>query len=117
MAIQYYSLEEAARLLNVSPDELKMMSRRGEPRPFMDRGTPRFRVTEIDEMARRKGIGSDADVPATVRKKTSGVRKMLEEQAAAAAAATPPKRRTSEVKRAEAAAAEAAATPKRRSDV
>jgi len=55
MAIQYYTLEEAARLLNVSPDELKLMSRRGKPRPFKDGGTFQFRVSEIDEMARERG--------------------------------------------------------------
>jgi hypothetical protein len=78
MAMQYYTLEEAARLLNVSPDELKLMSRRGKPRPFKDGGTFQFRVSEIDEMARERGVRSDPEL--TLRE-------------------AQPKRRTSEVKR------------------
>jgi hypothetical protein len=56
--VQYYTLDEAARVLGISPDELKTMARRGELRPFQDRGTLRFRSPEIDELARRRGMGS-----------------------------------------------------------
>ncbi len=63
MAIQFYTLEEAARLLNVTPDELRMMSRRGELRHFQDRGSLRFRVSDVDELARRRGQRSDPEVP------------------------------------------------------
>jgi hypothetical protein len=59
---QYYTLEEAARLLGATPDELKSMARKGQLRPFQDRGTLRFRAQEIDELARRRGIGSDPDL-------------------------------------------------------
>src|SRR5690349_14102669 len=82
MAIQYYSLEEAARLLKVSPDELKLMSRRGKPRPFKDGGTFQFRVSEIDEMARQLGGRSDPELPMREGKPPA-----------------PAKRRTSELKR------------------
>src|ERR1051326_937038 len=85
MAIKYDTLEEAARLLNVSPDELKLMSRRGKPRPFKDGGTFQFRVTEIDEMARERGGRSDPEL--TLRegqlpqkKRTSGVKRPPSEE-------------------------------------
>jgi excisionase family DNA binding protein len=64
MAQGYYTLDEAAKLLAMPVDELKMMARRGEIRSFQDRGTWRFRVQDIEEMARRRGIGSsDPDLP------------------------------------------------------
>src|SRR5262249_12776344 len=59
---QYYTLEEAAQLLGVTPDELKRMADRNEVRPFRDRGTMRFRGPEIEEMARRRGRGSDPEL-------------------------------------------------------
>src|SRR4029077_12781429 len=59
---QYYTLEEAAKLLATTPDELKLMAKKGELRPFQDRGTLRFRSQEIDEMARRRGRGSEPDL-------------------------------------------------------
>src|SRR2546430_11439957 len=62
MAQDYYTLEEAARIAMMSPDELKQMARKGELRSFQDRGTWRFRVQDITELARRRGVGSDADL-------------------------------------------------------
>src|SRR5262245_40025284 len=59
---QYYTLEEAARVLGTTPDELKKMADRGDVRPFRDRGTMRFRAPEIDEMARRRGMASDTEL-------------------------------------------------------
>ena len=60
---QFYTLEEASRLLNTTTDELKAMARRGELRSFQDRGTMRFRGQEIDELVRRRGLGnSDPDL-------------------------------------------------------
>lgn len=60
---QFYTLEEASRLLNTTVDELKAMARRGELRSFQDRGTLRFRGQEIDELVRRRGLGnSDPDL-------------------------------------------------------
>ncbi len=61
--VKYYSLEEAARLLNTTTDEVKLMSRRGEIRGFQDRGSLRFRSQEIDELARQRGLmNSDPDL-------------------------------------------------------
>jgi hypothetical protein len=60
--VQYYSLEESARMLGVSPEELKKMAQRNEIRSFSDRGTMRFRAQEIEELARRRGRGSDPEL-------------------------------------------------------
>ncbi|MCI0461032.1 MAG: helix-turn-helix domain-containing protein [Gemmataceae bacterium] len=62
MAQDYYTLEEAARIVNLSPEDLKQMARRGELRSFQDRGTWRFRVQDIQELARRRGLSSDPEL-------------------------------------------------------
>jgi hypothetical protein len=59
---QFYTLEEAARILQTSPDELKKMAERNEVRAFRDRGTMRFRGPEIDELARRRGKDSGPEL-------------------------------------------------------
>jgi excisionase family DNA binding protein len=60
--VQYYTLEEAAKVLQVSPDKLRDMVKRNEVRAFQDRGTLRFRAPEVDELARQLGVGSDPDL-------------------------------------------------------
>jgi hypothetical protein len=59
---QFYTLEEAARVLGMSPDELKTKAQMREIRAFMDSGSWRFRVADVDELARRRGLGSDPDI-------------------------------------------------------
>ncbi|MER3415745.1 MAG: hypothetical protein C4297_05975 [Gemmataceae bacterium] len=59
MAQEFYSLEEAARRLDMSPQELAQKAQRREIRAFADRGTWRFRVQDIEELARQRGLGSD----------------------------------------------------------
>lgn len=59
---QFYSLEEAARVLGLSPEELKDKAQTRQIRAFMDSGSWRFRVADIDEEARRRGIGSDPEL-------------------------------------------------------
>lgn len=59
---QFYTLEEAARVLGMSPEELKNKAQLREVRAFMDSGSWRFRVADIDELARRRGMGSDPDL-------------------------------------------------------
>jgi excisionase family DNA binding protein len=59
---QYYTLEEAARVLQKTPDELKEMAKKNELRAFQDRGTWRFRAQEINERARALGLGSDPEL-------------------------------------------------------
>ena len=60
---QFYTLEEAARVLGTSPEELKSKAQHREIRAFLDGGSWRFRVVDIDELARRRGLGSDAELP------------------------------------------------------
>jgi excisionase family DNA binding protein len=59
---QFYTLEEAARVLGMSNDELKLKAQHREIRAFMDSGSWRFRVADVDELARRRGMGSDPDL-------------------------------------------------------
>ncbi|QEH37869.1 hypothetical protein OJF2_64610 [Aquisphaera giovannonii] len=59
---QFYTLEEAARVLGMSPEELKSKAQHREIRAFLDGGSWRFRVVDIDELARHRGLGSDAEL-------------------------------------------------------
>ncbi len=59
---QFYTLEEAARVLGMSADELKGKAQAREVRAFLDSGSWRFRVVDVDELARRRGLGSDAEL-------------------------------------------------------
>jgi hypothetical protein len=62
MAQDYYTLEEAASIVRMAPDDLKQLARKGELRSFQDRGTWRFRVQDIQELARARGVGSDPEL-------------------------------------------------------
>ena len=59
---QFYTLEEAARVLGMSAEELKTKAQHREVRAFLDGGSWRFRVVDVDELARRRGMGSDAEL-------------------------------------------------------
>ena len=59
---QFYTLEEAARVLGMSPEDLKLKAQHREVRAFMDSGSWQFRVGDVDELARRRGMGSDPDL-------------------------------------------------------
>jgi hypothetical protein len=59
----YYTLEESAGILGMSPDQLKQLARKGEIRSFQDRGTWRFRIQDIQEMARRREGSAEQEVP------------------------------------------------------
>jgi len=59
---QFYTLEEAARVLGMSAEELKSKAQSREVRAFLDSGSWRFRVVDVDELARRRGLGSDAEL-------------------------------------------------------
>src|SRR5262249_56055656 len=58
----YYTLQEAAQVLAMPPEELKAMAQRNQIRSFQDRGTWRFRVQDIQELARQRGAASDPEV-------------------------------------------------------
>ncbi len=62
MAQQYYTLEEAAKVLQMPADELREMAKKKEIRAFQDRGNWRFRAQDIDEEARKRGIGSEPEL-------------------------------------------------------
>jgi len=57
---KFYNLEEAARVLGMSPDELKAKAQKREVRGFMDSGSWQFKVADVDELARR-AQGGDRD--------------------------------------------------------
>ena len=59
---QFYTLEEAARVLGMSPEELTEKAQQRDIRAFLDGGTWQFRAADIDELARRRGLGSDAEL-------------------------------------------------------
>src|SRR3954451_10868549 len=59
---QFYTLEEAARHLGMSPEDLKQKGQHREVRAFMDSGSWQFRVADIDELARRRGLRSDPEL-------------------------------------------------------
>jgi hypothetical protein len=60
--VGYYNLNEAAKVLNMPPDELRQMAQKNQIRSFQDRGTLRFRQADIQELARRRGATSDPDL-------------------------------------------------------
>jgi excisionase family DNA binding protein len=62
MPQDFYTLEEAAQLLGLSREKLVEMANRREIRAFMDRGTMRFRRSEVEELARRRGLASDVEL-------------------------------------------------------
>jgi hypothetical protein len=62
MAAAFYTLEEAARVLGMSPEDLKQKAQHREVRAFMDSGSWQFRVADVDELARRRGMGSDPEL-------------------------------------------------------
>src|SRR4051812_36951990 len=55
----YYTLQEAAKILQMPLDELKQMAQKGKIRSFQDRGTLRFRIQDIQELARSRGSSND----------------------------------------------------------
>ena len=58
MAQGYYTLQEAAQFLQMSPDELKQLAQKKEIRSFQDRGVLRFREQDVQELGRRRGTVS-----------------------------------------------------------
>ena len=54
----YYTLQEAAQVAAIAVDELRQMAQRGQLRSFQDRGTLRFRIQDIQELARQRGQSS-----------------------------------------------------------
>jgi hypothetical protein len=63
MAKRYLSLDEAAALLSMAPDELMRLRERGDIRGFADRGSWKFREQDVEEFARSRGADSSPDFP------------------------------------------------------
>ncbi len=63
MSKKYLSLEEAASLLNVPTLELMRMREQGEVRGFADRGNWKFKVDDVEALARTRMADSNPDIP------------------------------------------------------
>lgn len=59
MSQEFYSLEDAAKKLGLTTQELNAMAQHREIRAFADRGTWRFKASDIDELASRRGFVSN----------------------------------------------------------
>ena len=59
---KYLSLEDAAILLGVQPEELIRLREKGEIRGFADRGTWKFKADDVAEYRRRQQPDSDPDL-------------------------------------------------------
>jgi excisionase family DNA binding protein len=62
MLKKYLTLEEAAVQLGVSKDELVRLRERGAIRGFADRGTWKFKVEDVETLARERQADSDPEV-------------------------------------------------------
>ncbi len=62
-AKKYLSLEEAAQLIGVRPDEVMRLREKGDLRGFADRGTWKFKSDDVEEAKRRRQPDSNPDVP------------------------------------------------------
>ncbi len=60
---KYLSLEEAADLLKIKPDELIRLREKGDVRGFADRGTWKFKSEDVEELKRRRQPDSAPEVP------------------------------------------------------
>lgn len=63
MAKKYLSLEEAARHVGISVEQLKQLRERGEIRGFSDGGTWKFKTDDVEELVRSRTPDSNPDVP------------------------------------------------------
>src|SRR5262249_56907355 len=62
--LQYYTLEQAAKLLDVSADRAKKLLDDHKVRQYRDgRGGVRYVASAVDELARSLGRGSDPELP------------------------------------------------------
>jgi hypothetical protein len=71
---QYYTLEEAAEKLGLTPDAFRKKLAtewKTTPRRYPDGATLRFKVGEVDELARTLGRASESEVPLKLADDTS----------------------------------------------
>ena len=60
---KYLSLDEAAQQLGLRNEDLNRLREKGEVRGFADRGTWKFKVEDIEELARSRQADSSPEVP------------------------------------------------------
>ena len=60
---KYLSLDEAAQQLGLRNDELNRLREKGSVRGFADRGTWKFKIEDIEELARSRQADSDPELP------------------------------------------------------
>jgi hypothetical protein len=60
---KYLSLDEAAQHLGLRNDELNRLREKGSVRGFADRGTWKFKIEDIEELARSRQADSDPELP------------------------------------------------------
>jgi len=63
MSKKYLSLDEAARMLSLAPEELVRLRERGEVRGFADRGTWKFKHEDVETLLRRRQADSSPELP------------------------------------------------------
>lgn len=63
MAKNYLSLEQAAAMLSLRPDELVRLREKGEIRGFADRGTWKFQEEDVQALVRKRQVDSDPEMP------------------------------------------------------
>jgi hypothetical protein len=62
--LQYYTLDQAAKVLGVNPDQAKKILDEHKAKQYRDgRGGVRYVTTAVDELARSLGRGSDPELP------------------------------------------------------
>jgi hypothetical protein len=57
--LQYYTLEQAAKLLGMASDEAKAVLDKHKVRPYRDGSSTRYLASNVEEVARALGMGSD----------------------------------------------------------
>ncbi len=65
MASKYINIEDAAKRLSISVEDLNRKRERGEIRAFSDRGTWKFRGEDVEELARNIEPDSGFDIPSS----------------------------------------------------
>ena len=73
MAKKYLSLEEAARLLDMTTEQLMKVREKGDIRGFADRGSWKFREQDVDEFQRSRQADSSPDFPIITGDSSSSV--------------------------------------------
>jgi len=69
---KYLSLDEAAQQLGLRNEDLNRLREKGDVRGFADRGTWKFKVEDIQELARSRQADSSPEVPMYIESEPDG---------------------------------------------